>query len=311
MKKILLLLLLVLTSAVMPAQSTLTLDQVGLPPDIIGYANAVITSQQTNTAVFTPVRSSLTGQTTIRVTFKRDTRLLTIAGLNFIHSYVHSYGHVYEGISSTGWHIFRKAGFTSAAGIVYDPQTLLIKKDAAGLTTFKVYTETSTYTTWINRQKVTYTADQVAAFANLSKQVLWERDADYYFATDANPATTLTSAFVTVNQLSADTYNATLWVNLQQVNGVSNRLANNDVIWRFYNDCSGQWGQCEQRAVGSGNQAIPQAFAIDQSKEHITIECAIGDPKRVDFRGYFVVKGCTDKVPCGPAQALPRKPVEQ
>jgi hypothetical protein len=282
--------------------SQLTLDQVGLPPDVIAYANAVISSQQTNTAVFTPVTNNTTGQKTVRVTFRRTNRPMTAQGLNFIHGYVHENGHSYEGISSTGWSIFRRQS--------PNPQTLMIKRDAGGLVTFKIYTEVSSYTTFINGQRVTYTADQVAAMANISKQVLWERDADYYFATDANPATTLTSAFVTVNQLSADTYNATLWVNLQKVNGISNRLASNDVIWRFYNDCGGQWGQCDQRFVGAGNHALPQSFPIDASKQRIAIECAIGDPKRVDFRGYYTVKGCDEDDPCGQAQRLPRKPVQ-
>lgn len=290
------------------ATSQLSLEQVGLPPDIMPYAHTVISTQETNTVVFTPVTNRTTGQTTVRVTFKKDTRTLTAQGLNFVHDYVHDYGHQYQGIEN-GWHVFRKAGFTSSVG-TFDTQYLLIKKDAAGLTTFKVYTEVSQYTARINRQTVKYTADQVAVLAGISKQALWERDSDYYYAKDANPATTLTSAFVTVNQISESTFNATLWVNLQQVNGASNRLANNDCIWRFYNGCTGgQWGQCEQRFVGSGAQATPQMFMLDYSKEYVVVECAIGDPKRVDFRGYFTVKGCDEDDPCGQAQRLPRKPV--
>jgi hypothetical protein len=284
------------------AQS-LQLSDIGLPQDCEVVKDVVITSSKINTIT---IRSGRVATNTTRPT-------ITGYALNFIHSKIHEDGFVYQGKMPDGGLLFTKAPITftrNGQTFNIDGSSMQVYRDLQGLWTILMIPQTSSYRLLVNRRWITYTADQLAASAGITKEQLWSMDADFYYASERNPATTLTSAFVQVNRINESTFNATLYINLQPVNGASNLLNNNDVIWRFYNDCDGQHGQCEQRAVGAGNQSLPQSFTFDYSKEYITIECAIGDPKRVDFRGYYLVQGCDEDDPCGPAQRLPRKPAQ-
>jgi len=287
--------------------SQLTLPQVGLPVEVDALKNCVI-----NSVVHTQPQISVSRTGVERVTFRTLTPGVTAYGLNFIHSYLHDYGHDFVSATNGTYIFFKPSIKFNQNGKDYHiaAQELNVYQEVTGRWVFKIKTYTKSFRLRAGRAWKDYTDEQLATLAGITVEQLHERCASYYYGFDRNPATTLTSAFVTVNQITDGTFNATLWVNLQEVNGASNRLASNDVIWRFYNDCGGQWGQCDQRFVGSGTQATHQTFPLDNTKTHIAIECAIGDPKRVDFRGYYIVKGCDIDDPCGQAQRLPRKPVQ-
>jgi hypothetical protein len=330
-------LFLILFSIACGAQ-TITLSDVGLPPELSVYQNAVITSKQVNLVTFTPVTNRTTGERTVRASFTKQSPGFTGYALNFIHAYIHEFDYAYSGKSSTGWDIFRKPQITftlNGKTHVIDPSTMLVKTDAAGLTTFKIVTETSNYVTRINRQPVTYTADQVASMLNITKQVLWERDADYFFATNRNPETHICNTFALVNE-SSGTYTATLYVNLTKTPmsaynqkftsyGVKNTMSK--FQWLVYNDCTASTASASA-GFAAGNSGLcsiavqpnttPFTPTYDLSRQFATLEGQFveqaGGGKEYITHCYFNIKGCgvddpEGDDPCGQSQRLPRRKV--
>jgi hypothetical protein len=300
----------------------LQLSEIGIPDDMIAFENSVLTGSQINA----PKVSS-----TNTVQWTRTTPGLTGYALNFIHDKITD-DYKYEGKSGNQY-IFKKPeiNFTTN-GINYkiDPVIIFISK-VGDKTTFKVVEEKSSYTLLVNRKRVTYTAQAFAELANMTIAQLWERDADYYFATDRNPATHITSVFVTVG-VSDLGFTGQVYVNLQPANNYGGKITSYNksgisyiVRWKLYNDCTaltatsggfekGNFGLCELRGpTPMGTEANPIVFEYHASKEYAVVECQIEElpaqGKNFMQSGYFTVNGCDQDDPCGPSRRLPRKPV--
>lgn len=306
----------------------LTMSELGLPEEALTYSNSVIQSCEFNLPKVVPVTNRTTGARTYIVQWTKSRPGFTGYALNFIHGYVHDFSHEYVGMVG-GWHTFHKAGFKfTTGGVEYtiDPQYLYIKKDSAGLTTFKLVTETSTYYSIVDRKSKAFTADEVAGYAKVSKQVLWERDADYWYAQDRNPSTHITSAFTTVDYSNGQ-FTGKFYVNLQEyVSGYGSKItcynksgASFIHRWKLYNSCTkanatnggseaGSAGMCEVRVVNSQSFS-PQTFTWDASREFIVVEFEVEEypaqGKNSLFESYYILQGCDEDDPCGPA----RRPV--
>lgn len=329
MKSLLFLLVCMLGSASLPA-STLPLPDIGLPAQAELMRNSVITSKVVNTL---GIRTSLTGAQSIRVITQQPG--FTEYGLNFLHAYTHEFDFDYSG-TVNGVHTWFKPVITfTLSGKEYriDAQRLDVWQEPSGRWVYKLLTYSSEYRVSVNRRVVTYTAEQMAAIGKVSLDQLYEMDADYFYGYDRDPATHITSVFVTVSS-DGSSYRAQTWVNLKPVESQrygslvsSYGMTGSSYVvrWKKYNGCTaltaisggtekGNFGLCELRGpLAQGSEVNEQHFAFDSSQEYAVVECQIeerqANGKNATFSGYWTYKGCDIDDPCGPARRLPRKPV--
>lgn len=298
----------------------------GLPAELDEVKNVVLTSSRVST---------------IRISSGRVTTSTTRPGfsgylLNFLHGKIHEDGFEFKGKALDGSFVFEKSPITfTSAGQTYniDGQTMLVYKDLQGLWYVMMIPQTSSYRLLVNRRWITYTADELAALAGITKTDLWAMDTDYYYGSERNPATHITSVFVKVNQVGAQNFTAQTYVNLQPItSGYGSKItsygksgASYVVRWKLYNGCTasnatsggyeaGNFGLCELRQSSAYTEINPQTFTWDTSREYVVIECQIEElpasGKNFTVSGYFVVQGCDTDDPCGTAQRLPRKPAQ-
>lgn len=302
----------------------LTMNDIGLPDALSPMQNVVITSSRINNI-------TVSGG---RVVTKSTTPGFTAYALNYIQAKIHEESFRYVGEVS-GVQYFQKDPITfSVNGTTYniDGQTMTIARDLSNKWTIRLIPQTSSYRLLVSRKWVTYTADELAALAGITKEQLWGRDADVYNAEERNPQTHITSVFVKVAKAGTG-YTAQTYVNLMPATSYGNKITSYNksgvgyiVRWKLYNGCTaanaisggyekGNFGLCEMRGpLPSGSENTAQTFAYDTSREYVTIECQLEElpaqGKNFSTSGYYVVQGCDIDDPCGPALRLPRKPVQ-
>ena len=175
----------------------------GLPQAVIELLkDRVVTSQTIRTPqlydawVRTGTVPALRKETKVRQSTRTTT--LNAYALNFVHSRVHEFDFVYIGEES-GAHVFRKeAVHFTLHGVEHRIPAQVMYVNANG--TIDTITEAIEYSYVTNRQRVTFTADEVAEIAGVDVSSLYDWDRDTVTTTVRNPATHICNAFVKVDE---------------------------------------------------------------------------------------------------------------
>lgn len=295
-----------------------TYADLGLPDEVKPMENCVIQSAETYTM---DVSRTLTGLKLVR---KKTTPGFTAYCLNFLHDKIHEEGFEFQGVTG-GTYKFFKPSVQFSLGYV-PAQSMEVHQDLNGRWVIKLKPYTMTYRLIVSAKWVTYTAEQLAALGGITVDQLWEQDADYYYGYDKNPATHITSWFMTVALKSGNTFTSDLWINFKPAKSINYASMvtcygqtgkTYGIRWATYNDCTGSmFGKCS--AVGPISPSDPRAWEYranyDPTQKYAVIQCLAvetpDDGKRMSTEGYYTIVGCDSDDPCGPSRRLPRTPVQ-